>query len=169
MTITLSDGSVFTFENIRGADGQNGITPQIRINAATNEWEISTDDGLNWTTTGVKATGTQGPQGEKGEKGAAGQNGISPKLQISATTNEWEISTDNGLTWVTTGVKATGAQGIQGEKGDKGDTGAQGIQGEKGDKGDTGAQGSQGEKGEKGDTGAQGAQGEKGEKGDPGA
>ena len=169
MTITLSDGSVFTFENIRGADGQNGITPQIRINAATNEWEISTDDGLNWTTTGVKATGTQGPQGEKGEKGAAGQNGISPKLQISATTNEWEISTDNGLTWTTTGIKATGAQGIQGEKGDKGDTGAQGIQGEKGEKGDTGAQGAQGEKGEKGDTGAQGIQGEKGEKGDTGA
>ena len=169
MTITLSDGSVFTFENIRGADGQNGITPQIRINAATNEWEISTDDGLNWTTTGVKATGTQGPQGEKGEKGAAGQNGISPKLQISATTNEWEISTDNGLTWTTTGIKATGAQGIQGEKGDKGDTGAQGIQGEKGEKGDTGAQGAQGEKGEKGDTGAQGIQGDKGDKGDTGA
>ena len=172
MTITLSDGSVFTFENICGADGQNGITPQIRINAATNEWEISMDDGLTWVTTGVKATGAQGIQGEKGdkgEKGAAGQNGISPKLQINIVTNEWEISTDNGLTWVTTGVKATGAQGSQGEKGEKGDPGAQGAQGEKGEKGDTGAQGAQGEKGEKGDTGAQGIQGEKGDKGDTGA
>lgn len=34
------------------------MTPQIRINSTTNEWEISTDNGTTWNTTGVKATAT---------------------------------------------------------------------------------------------------------------
>ena len=184
MTVELTDGSKFTFENVRGENGADGVSPQVRINAATNQWEISTDEGENWASTGVQATGARGEagapgaKGEKGDKGDPGQNGVSPRVMIDPASREWKISTDNGLTWTGTGISATGekgekgdtgAQGIQGEKGEKGDTGAQGVQGEKGEKGDTGAQGVQGEKGEKGDTGAQGAQGEKGEKGDTGA
>ncbi len=180
MTIVLTNDREFVFENIVGADGEDGISPQIRINASTNEWEISTDKGVTWTSTGVKATGekgdkgdtgAQGPQGEKGEagatgaqgpqgekgdtgaqgpqgekgdtgaqgpqgeKGETGEAGVSPQIRINTSTNLWEISTDNGLNWISTNVQATG------EKGDKGDTGAQGPQGEKGDKGDTGAEG----------------------------
>ena len=184
MTVELTDGSKFTFENVRGENGADGVSPQVRINAATNLWEISADEGENWVSTGVQATGARGEagapgeKGEKGDKGDPGQNGVSPRVMIDPASREWKISTDNGLTWTKTGISAigekgekgdTGAQGAQGEKGEKGDTGAQGAQGEKGEKGDTGAQGTQGEKGEKGDTGAQGAQGEKGEKGDTGA
>ena len=184
MTVELTDGSKFTFENVRGENGADGVSPQVRINAATNQWEISADEGENWVPTGVQATGDRGEtgapgeKGEKGDTGDPGQNGVSPQVMIDPASREWKISTDNGLTWTGTGISATGekgekgdtgAQGVQGEKGEKGDTGAQGVQGEKGEKGDTGAQGAQGEKGEKGDTGAQGAQGEKGEKGDPGA
>ena len=183
MTVELTDGSKFTFENVRGENGADGVSPQVRINAATNQWEISADEGENWVSTGVQATGARGEagapgeKGEKGDKGDPGQNGVSPRVMIDPASREWKISTDNGLTWTKTGISAVGekgekgdpgAQGIQGEKGEKGDTGAQGAQGEKGEKGDTGAQGAQGEKGEKGDTGAQGAQGEKGEKGDTG-
>ena len=90
--------------------------------------------------------------------------GVTPQLKIGED-NLWYVSYDNGATWVSLGVKATGDTGATGEKGDKGDTGATGAQGEKGDKGDTGATG---EKGDKGDTGATGPQGEKGEKGDKG-
>ena len=181
MTVELTDGSKFTFENVRGENGTDGVSPQVRINAATNQWEISTDEGENWVSTGVQATGARGEagapgeKGEKGDKGDPGQNGVSPRVMIDPASREWKISTDNGLTWTETGISAlgekgdTGAQGVQGEKGEKGDTGAQGAQGEKGENGDTGAQGAQGEKGEKGDTGAQGVQGEKGEKGDTGA
>ena len=184
MTVELTDGSKFTFENVRGENGADGVSPQVRINAATNQWEISADEGENWVSTGVQATGARGEagapgeKGEKGDKGDPGQNGVSPRVMIDPASREWKISTDNGLTWTKTGISAVGekgekgdpgAQGVQGEKGEKGDPGAQGIQGEKGEKGDTGAQGAQGEKGEKGDTGAQGAQGEKGEKGDTGA
>lgn len=43
-----------------GIDGETAITPQIRINPTTKEWEISTDDGNTWTSTGVKAEGTTG-------------------------------------------------------------------------------------------------------------
>ena len=41
-----------------------GVAPQIRINADTDEWEISTDGGNTWVTTGVKATGDKGDRGD---------------------------------------------------------------------------------------------------------
>lgn len=100
--------------------------------------------------------GQQGEQGVPGEPGADGVNGvdgadgITPKLRINETTNMWEVSYDNGATWTSLNVVATGSDGEEGQDGAKGD---------KGDKGDTGA---------KGDTGETGAIGEKGDKGDAG-
>ena len=41
-------------------DGKDGITPQIRINSVTNYWEVSTDNGVTWTSTNVAATGQDG-------------------------------------------------------------------------------------------------------------
>ena len=127
-----------------GADGTNGVdgrTPQLKI-GDDNLWYVSYDNGQNWESLNVKATGEMGAtgaQGEKGDKGDQGEQGI---------------------------------QGVQGEKGDQGEQGIQGVQGEKGDKGDQGEQGIQGvqgEKGDKGDQGEQGIQGDQGEKGDAGA
>ena len=127
-----------------GADGTNGVdgrTPQLKI-GDDNLWYVSYDNGQNWESLNVKATGEMGAtgaQGEKGDKGDQGEQGI---------------------------------QGVQGEKGDQGEQGIQGVQGEKGDKGDQGEQGIQGvqgEKGDKGDQGEQGIQGVQGEKGDAGA
>lgn len=40
--------------------------PQIRINPTSNEWEVSTDDGKTWQTTGVKASGKDGENGKDG-------------------------------------------------------------------------------------------------------
>ena len=123
-----------------GADGTNGVdgrTPQLKI-GDDNLWYVSYDNGQNWESLNVKATGEMGAtgaQGEKGDKGDQGEQGI---------------------------------QGVQGEKGDKGDQGEQGIQGvqgEKGDKGDQGEQGIQGVHGEKGDAGADGASGQNGTNG----
>lgn len=84
--------------------------------------------------------------------------GVTPQLKIGED-NLWYVSYDNGATWVSLGVKATGDTGATGEKGDKGDTGATGPQGEKGEKGDKGDTGATGEKGDKGDTGAAGKDG----------
>lgn len=40
------------------------LPPQVQINATTNEWEISTDGGKNWKSTGIKATGEKGDRGD---------------------------------------------------------------------------------------------------------
>lgn len=60
---------------IDGSDGNPGtdaIAPQVRINSATNEWEVSADGGKTWVTTGTKATGPIGPDGNDGQKGETG-------------------------------------------------------------------------------------------------
>lgn len=43
-----------------GVDGESAIAPQIRINPTTKEWEVSTDGGTTWTSTGFKAEGSDG-------------------------------------------------------------------------------------------------------------
>ena len=132
-----------------GADGTNGVdgrTPQLKI-GDDNLWYVSYDNGQNWESLNVKATGEMGATGAKGEQGIQGVQG------------EKGDKGDQG---------EQGIQGVQGEKGDKGDQGEQGIQGvqgEKGDKGDQGEQGIQGAQGEKGDAGADGASGQNGTNG----
>lgn len=83
---------------------------------------------FNFNTDAVKGpkgdTGAQGPQGEQGsqgEQGPAGQDGISPLIRINALTNKWEISTDNGATWTSTNVDATGPAGQNGADGSMAD------------------------------------------------
>ena len=141
-----------------GADGTNGVdgrTPQLKI-GDDNLWYVSYDNGQNWESLNVKATGEMGAtgaQGEKGDKGDQGEQGI------QGVQGEKGDKGDQG---------EQGIQGVQGEKGDKGDQGEQGIQGvqgEKGDKGDQGEQGIQGVHGEKGDAGADGASGQNGTNG----
>ena len=84
-----------------GTAGTDGQTPHIGDNG---NWWIGTTD------TGVKA---------QGDKGA---DAIAPQVRINADTNEWEISTDGGKTWNSTGVKATGDKGNTGAQGEKGDS-----------------------------------------------
>ena len=76
--------------------------------------------------------------------GADGKDGCTPQLRISDTTNEWEVSYDNGESWTSLGVKATGP---------KGETGSTGSTGLKGDTGNTGPAGTPGTKIEIGQNG----------------
>ncbi|MDR1340451.1 MAG: DUF4988 domain-containing protein [Prevotellaceae bacterium] len=46
-----------------GAAGQNGSSPQMRINSS-NIWEVSYDGGGVWTSLGVPATGVGGQDGQ---------------------------------------------------------------------------------------------------------
>ena len=129
-----------------GADGTNGVdgrTPQLKI-GNDNLWYVSYDNGQNWESLNVKATGEMGATGAQGEQGIQGAQG------------EKGDKGDQG---------EQGIQGVQGEKGDQGEQGIQGVQGEKGDKGDQGEQGIQGVQGEKGDAGADGASGQNGTNG----
>ena len=135
ITVTLTDGSKYTFEVENGSKGSKG------------------DKG----DTGAKGdkgdTGAQGIQGEKGETGATGDKG---KDGTSVTVKSVSESTaDGGSNTVTfsdgkTVTIKNGSKGSTGSKGDKGDKGDTGATGAKGDKGDTGAVGANGQPGNDG-------------------
>ena len=78
-----------------GTDGDDGITPQLRINPTSNEWEVSYDKGVTWTSLGVKATGANGANGTNGTNGINGTNGKSAyelyceKYGYTGTEDEW--------------------------------------------------------------------------------
>ena len=116
-----------TIKGDTGANGKDGITPKLQINAMTNMWEISYDNGETWTSLNVKATGENGADGTNGTNGTNGKDGITPKLQINTKTNMWEISYDNGETWTSLNVKATGENGADGTNGTNGTNGKDGI------------------------------------------
>lgn len=140
-TIAFASGEPVTVHNgTDGAKGEDGLTPKISIGLYegvyywTLDGEWLTDDNGNK----LPVTGPRGEKGEKGDKGETtivGTDGVMPKVRINTATNEWEISTDGGGTWVSTGVKATG------EKGEKGDTGATGAAGKDGTAGADGKDG----------------------------
>ena len=98
----------------QGEKGEDGTTPVISV-------KQDSDGKHYWTVNGewLLDNGNKMPvTGEKGDKGA---DSIAPQVRINKDTNLWEISTDGGKTWTSTGIKATG---------DKGNTGAQGPQGD---------------------------------------
>jgi hypothetical protein len=48
-----------------GKDGKDAISPQVRINPTTSEWEVSYDGGNTWTPTGTSAKGKDGVDGNQ--------------------------------------------------------------------------------------------------------
>ncbi|MBQ8504880.1 MAG: hypothetical protein IJ492_01325, partial [Clostridia bacterium] len=116
-------------DSIKGKDGANGIDGKDGVgikSVLVNEQgklvvtltnDIVIDCG---TVQGPQGeTGPQGPQGNPGKDGEDGADGITPQLKIGED-NYWYISYDNGATWASLGVKATGADGEQGPAGENG-------------------------------------------------
>ena len=87
---------------------------KLRVNPATNEWEVSYDGGITWKSLGVKATGEDGKDGRDGRTPSVGLNG-----------NWWIGSMD-------TGVKAVGTDGRDGVDGKNGADGLTPAIGENG-------------------------------------
>ena len=109
---------------IQGETGKDGITPQLRVGSG-NTWEVSYDNGKTWTSLGVSAVGASGSNGRNGrdgKDGVDGKDGITPQLRINEDTNMWEISYDEGKTWESLGVVATGSDGADGANGADGIT-----------------------------------------------
>ena len=120
-----------------GADGTNGVdgrTPQLKI-GDDNLWYVSYDNGQNWESLNVKATGEMGATGAKGEQGIQGVQGEKG---------------DKG---------DQGEQGIQGVQGEKGDAGADGASGQNGTNGINGKNGVNGQDGQNGQDGKDGQDG----------
>ena len=107
-TITYSNDSVYIFTIINGADGKDGV------------------DGINGT------NGTNGIDGVNGVDGQDGKDGTTPLLRINEETNYWEISYDNGISYQSLGVKATGENGADGVNGTNGTNGIDGQNGKDG-------------------------------------
>lgn len=99
-----------------GKDGVDGITPEFKVE--NGELKVSYDNGATWSTLGyIKGAdgkdgkdginGTDGKDGIDGEDGKDGVDGITPMLKIGED-DYWYVSYDNGATWTSLGVKATG-------------------------------------------------------------
>ena len=92
-TITFEKSGTVTIRN-----GEDGATPVVSAK--------KDDDGkYYWTVDGEWLTDGGNKLPVVGEKG---DTGIAPQVRINETTGEWEISTDEGQTWSTTGVVAKG-------------------------------------------------------------
>lgn len=129
--IKFSDGKIATISN--GRDGQNGADGKDGkdgLNAPEISVTLGSDGRYYWTLGGeliivdghpLCATGNDGKDGADGtpgQDGRPGQDAIAPQVRINPETKIWEISTDGGLTWESTGVIAQGQNGSTGATGD---------------------------------------------------
>lgn len=128
--ISFSDGSSATISN--GIDGKDGING---TNAPVISVKLDSDGNYYWTIDGewllvngskVRANGIDGEDGKDGVDGKDGENGadaVAPKVRINENSKEWEISTDGGDTWMSTGIIAEGKDGSNGTNGSNGSNG----------------------------------------------
>ena len=103
--IKLSDGTEMVIRHGEKGESSSGTTPVFGVRA-------SGDGNYYWTVNGDFLKDENGnfvrANGDKGD------NGITPQLRINSESNEWEVSMDNGVSWVSLGVKATGSKGEPG-------------------------------------------------------
>lgn len=105
-------------KSIEIRDGEKGEDAQFP------DIEPRRDKDGNWYWVVINPDGTERPLTDENGKpiiiGKDGKDAVAPKIRINPLTLEWEISTDNGETWVPTGVSATGDKGATGPKGEPG-------------------------------------------------
>ena len=107
-----------------GEDGKDGTAGQFDLGIA-----MDSDGIYYWTLNGewiLDESGNRMPaQPKDGKNGANGKDDVDlnlpvPKFRINPDTNMWEISTDNGATYKSTGIPANGKDGKNGQNGKKG-------------------------------------------------
>ncbi len=119
LVLTFSDDTEKNLGVVVGADGKDGSNGTDGQNGTDGK------DGVGIKKTEINSLGelvityTDDTTDNLGvivsDNGGAGTSANAPRVQINSTTNEWEISTDGGRTWVSTGVKATGEDGTDGD------------------------------------------------------
>lgn len=126
-TIQFSDGTTAEIKN--GKDGENSTNgtnaPIISVKQDADGNYYWTIDG-EWLMVDGERVRANGIDGANGEDGSDGEDAVAPQLHINDTTKEWEISTDGGQTWTSTGVVAEGKDGANGIDGANGSNGAAG-------------------------------------------
>ena len=122
-TLLYFDEPIYDAVMVRARWEEGVPLPRLRINARTNEWEVSYDAGHTWTSLGVKATGEKGDagtDGKDGKDGTDGKNGIDGK--DGADGNDGFNGKDG----------ADGKNGIDGKDGADGKDGSDGKNGAEG-------------------------------------
>ncbi len=117
-TITFSDGTTATIKN--GTNGTNASLISVKQDGDGNYYWTIDGEWLLVDGQRIRANGIDGANG------TPGNDAIAPQVRINEQTKEWEISTDGGNTWVSTGVVAEGKDGSNGTDGVNGSNGAQG-------------------------------------------
>lgn len=190
-TITFNNGQTVTLRNGKegknGKDGRDGREIEFLISVdkdkdgkwywtLNGEW-ILNDNGDKMPVTGADGkNGQDGRDGQNGKDGANGKDGqdgqnnplspaIVPQVRINEETRFWEISTDGGQTWKTTGVLADGKDGKDGQDGQDGKDGYDGKDGKDGQDGKNGQNGQDGKNGKDGKDGVDGKDGQDGKNG----
>jgi uncharacterized protein (TIGR02145 family) len=109
-----------------GKDGEDGASCTVVPLGDKSGYKIFCGgDSVGVLLNGV--AGKNGLNGTNGTNGNDGENGVTPQLRINAVTNFWEVSYDNGTTWISTNVLATGPQGENGINGTNGNDGENGV------------------------------------------
>lgn len=116
----LKSGNVTIKNGEQGEKGEDGTTPVISVKQDSDGKHYWTVNG-EWLLDNGNKMPVTGEKGDKGDKGDKGADAIAPQVRINTDTNLWEISTDGGKTWTSTGIKATGDKGNTGEQGPQGD------------------------------------------------
>ena len=159
-------------DGTNGTDGINGVDGKDGTNGENGKsaYEIWLDNGntgteedfLNWLkgekgTDGINGTngidgkdGINGVDGKDGTDGTNGTDGVTPRLRINPSTNMWEVSYDDGETYTSLNVKATGEKGADGKDGINGVDGKDVTNGTNGTDGINGVDGKDGTNGENG-------------------
>ncbi len=87
----IVDGEKIRAEGVDGEKGDDAIAPQVRINPDTKMWEISTDGGQEWESTGVVAEGK--------DAGSSGEGScIFKDVDYSGNTVVFTLSDGNTIT-----------------------------------------------------------------------
>ena len=123
-TILFSDNTSATITN--GKDGANAPIISVREDEDGNYYWTIDGEWLLVDAERIRANGLDGENGANGANGSKGEDAIAPQVRINETTKEWEISTDGGITWLSTGVVAEGKNGANGSNGENGTNGTNG-------------------------------------------
>ena len=130
--------NLIALSELTGADGQDGADGrevQFQVADGYIQWKYDTDS--DWQNL-IALSELTGADGQNGTDGADGQDGTTPQLRVNSQTNMWEVSYDDGDTWTSLGVKATGADGQDGQDGINGTNGTDGQDGKDGVDGQSG-------------------------------
>ena len=130
--------NLIALSELTGADGQDGADGrevQFQVADGYIQWKYDTDS--DWQNL-IALSELTGADGQNGTDGQDGQDGTTPQLRVNSQTNMWEVSYDDGDTWTSLGVKATGADGQDGQDGINGTNGTDGQDGKDGVDGQSG-------------------------------